>query len=214
MAETRENPKIHWVDPRHRGIIPLDRFHVSRSLGRTIRREIFRVSVNTDFSAVVTGCADRDDTWINAEIFQLYKELHELGFAHSVEVFEAGSLVGGVYGVALGGAFFGESMFSRRTDASKVALAYLVDRMNAGGFTLLDTQFLTPHLKSLGAIEISRAQYQKRLEKAVNKQATFFPKNYKPQPSLISSMGSSGVSGGSSASGATKPESQDNTHTS
>lgn len=214
MAETRENPKIHWVDPHHRGIIPLDRFHVSRSLARTIRREIFHISVNNNFSAVVEGCADRDDTWINAEIFQLYKALHDIGFAHSIEVYDEGALVGGVYGVAMGGAFFGESMFSRRTDASKVALAYLVDRLNAGGFTLLDTQFLTPHLASLGAVEISRAQYQKRLEKALSAKATFFSEGYVPQPSLISSMGSSGVSGGSSASGATKPESQERTHTS
>lgn len=214
MAETRENPKVHWVDPSQRGIIPLDRFHVSRSLAKTIRREVFDISINRHFDAVVTGCADREETWINSEIFSLYNQLHEMGFAHSLEVYDKGALVGGVYGVTIGAAFFGESMFSKRTDASKVALAYLVDRLKAGGFALFDTQFLTPHLASLGAVEISRAQYQKRLAMALTQNATFVPRGYEPQPSLISSMGSSGVSGGSTASGATKPESQDKTQTS
>jgi len=173
MAESREDPEIFWVQPRRRGIFPLDRFHVSKSLARTIRRAPFEIRVDTDFAGVVAGCADRDETWINATIFALYEDLHAMGHAHSLEVWEDGALVGGVYGVTLGGAFFGESMFSRRTDASKVALAYLVDRLRAGGFRLFDTQFLTPHLKRLGAIEIGRQDYMQRLGAALAFEADF-----------------------------------------
>lgn len=214
MAESRDDENIHWVDPRRRGIFPLDGFHISRSLARSIRRDDYQIAINRDFFGVVSGCADRDETWINDEIFALYAALHQRGFAHSLEVWSDDHLIGGVYGVAIGAAFFGESMFSRRTDASKIALAYLVHRLNAGGFTLLDTQFLTPHLASLGAIEISRGEYHRRLAAAVTRRATFTPEGYAPHPSLISSMGSSGVSGGSAASGATNPESQDKTQTS
>lgn len=213
MAESREDTEIQWVDPRRRGIFPIKGFHISRSLARAIRRADYQISVNEDFPAVVRACADREETWINDEIFALYLDLHRSGFGHSLEVRDlSGHLIGGVYGVALGAAFFGESMFSRRTDASKIALAWLIHRLRAGGFTLFDTQFLTAHLASLGAVEISRADYHRRLQAALNQSATFIPKGYAPYPSLISSMGSSGVFGSGATSGATKPESQDNTH--
>jgi leucyl/phenylalanyl-tRNA---protein transferase len=173
MAEHRDDPDIFWVDPRLRGVFPIDGFHVSRSLARTMRRTPFTVSINTAFSDVVTGCADREDTWINAEIFALYQALHDRGAAHSIEVWDGSDLVGGVYGVTLGAAFFGESMFSRRDNASKIALACLIDRLKRGGFTLFDTQFLTPHLASLGAVEITRDAYHKRLEEALERAADF-----------------------------------------
>lgn len=173
MAEHRDDPEVFWVDPKRRGIIPLDGFRISRSLARRIRREEFDITIDKDFAGVVDGCADRVETWISAEIRDLYLALHSLGHAHSLEVREDGELVGGVYGVALGGAFFGESMFSRRTDASKVALAYLVHRLVSGGFTLFDTQFLTAHLASLGAVEISRGAYRALLAEALQRDADF-----------------------------------------
>ena len=173
MAEHCDDPEIFWVDPRRRGVFPLDGFHISRSLSRAMRRTRFTITTNTAFNDVVAGCADRADTWINAEIFSLYAQLHTLGHAHALEVWEDDMLVGGVYGVTLGRAFFGESMFSRRDNASKIALACLVDRLNRGGFTLFDTQFLTPHLASLGAQEITRAAYHARLEMALMKTADF-----------------------------------------
>mgnify|MGYP005985201015 CR=1 FL=1 len=173
MAEHRDDPDIFWVDPRLRGVFPIDGFHISRSLARTMRRTPFIVSINTAFSDVVTGCADREDTWINAEIFALYQALHDRGAAHSIEVWDGDDLVGGVYGVTLGAAFFGESMFSRRDNASKIALACLIDRLKRGGFTLFDTQFLTPHLASLGAVEITRDAYHTRLEEALELTADF-----------------------------------------
>ncbi len=173
MAEHRDDPEIFWVDPRRRGVFPLDGFHISRSLSRAMRRTRFTITTNTAFNDVVAGCADRADTWINAEIFSLYAQLHTLGHAHALEVWEDDMLVGGVYGVTLGRAFFGESMFSRRDNASKIALGCLVDRLNRGGFTLFDTQFLTPHLASLGAQEITRAAYHARLEMALMKTADF-----------------------------------------
>ena len=173
MAESREDPEVFWVDPRWRGIFPLDAFHISRSLARHIRRGGFEISVNRDFDGTLRGCADRPETWINDTIFRLYTTLHARGFAHSLEVWEDGALVGGVYGVTLGAAFFGESMFSRRTNASKVALAYLVDRLRLGGFQLFDTQFITAHLRSLGAVEIPRAEYRRRLAEALARPADF-----------------------------------------
>ena len=173
MAESRDAPRIHWVDPRKRGVIPLDNFHISRSLKRRMADRNYTIRTNSDFAATVAACADRPETWINAEIFALYLALHHQGFAHSLEVWADGSLIGGVYGVTIGRAFFGESMFSRRTDASKIALAHLVGLLNTAGFTLFDTQFLTPHLASLGAIEISRAAYHRRLEDALQGQASF-----------------------------------------
>jgi leucyl/phenylalanyl-tRNA--protein transferase len=173
MAEHRDDPEIFWVDPERRGVLPLDGFHISRSLARTMRRSSFEVRINSDFNAVVAACADRPDTWINAEITQLYNALHAKGKAHSIELWEGADLVGGVYGVTLGAAFFGESMFSRRTNASKMALAALVDHLNRAGFQLFDTQFLTTHLASLGAQEITRRAYHARLQHATAQQANF-----------------------------------------
>ena len=180
MSEGRDDPELFWVDPRERGILPLEGFHISRSLARRIRQAPFDIHINTDFAGVVEGCADRDETWINAEIFELYQQLHATGHAHSLELWEGDALVGGVYGVALGAAFFGESMFSRRRDASKIALAYLVSRLRFGGFELFDTQFVTDHLQSLGAVEISRAAYRSRLAEALQK-----PANFLAQSSLV-----------------------------
>jgi leucyl/phenylalanyl-tRNA---protein transferase len=182
MAESRDDPEVHWVDPRRRGVIPLEKFHISRSLRRAILRQDYTIRTNGDFAAVVDACADRPETWINSTIRALYLGLHETGHAQSLEVWEGDALVGGVYGVVLGAAFFGESMFSRRRDASKLALAWLVDRLRAGGFTLFDTQLLTDHLQSLGGVEISRARYQSALGVALALPATFTPKDYAPTP--------------------------------
>lgn len=171
MAEDAESPDLFWVAPEKRGILPLDGFKISRSLRKALRQHAFSVTVDTDFPAVIHGCAaaapDRPSTWINEAIRSVYGELFRRGIAHTVEVWEDTELVGGLYGLAIGGAFFGESMFHRRTDASKIALAHLVERLNAGGFVLLDTQFLTPHLASLGGIEISREEYEERLAEAL-----------------------------------------------
>ena len=174
MSESREDDQLFWMDPCHRGIFELDNFNISRSLAKFIRRESFQIRINFRFSAVVEGCADRNETWINAPLLDLYQQLHEMGFAQSLEIWDGKDLVGGVFGITLGGAFFGESMFSRRTNASKVALAYLIDRLRAGGFCLFDTQFITPHLASLGAIEISREDYRQRLALALDRPADFF----------------------------------------
>ena len=159
MAESRDAPELFWVEPRERAIIPVDGFHLSRSLGRTLRSGRFAVTLDRDFGGVIAGCADRPETWINADIERAMVALHRLGHAHSIEVWSEGALVGGTYGVKLGRAFFGESMFSRRTDASKVALAWLVARLKAGGYTLLDCQFMTDHLASLGAVAVPRDDY-------------------------------------------------------
>lgn len=173
MAEAENDAEIFWVDPERRGILPLDGLHVSSRLARSFLRSEFELRIDCDFAAVVSACADRSETWINDEIHRLYRALHRMGFAHSVEIWVDGRLSGGLYGVALGGAFFGESMFSRVRDASKLALIALVARLNAGGFTLLDTQFVTPHLATLGAVEISRAAYHQKLDTAVNRPAHF-----------------------------------------
>jgi leucyl/phenylalanyl-tRNA---protein transferase len=185
MAESREDDTIHWIDPRRRGIFPLDNFHISRSLRRRILAQPFTITTNVDFAGTLAGCADRPETWINDTIHALYLALHHMGHAHSLEVWEGTELVGGVYGVTLGAAFFGESMFSRRTDASKIALAYLIHRLRAGGFQLFDTQFLTPHLHSLGAIEIPRADYRNRLESALAHRADFNSPGAIPAPQLV-----------------------------
>lgn len=185
MAQSSASTEMHWVDPRRRGIFDLNRFHISRSLSQRIARGDYTVRVNSNFAATVTACADRDETWINAEIFALYQALHACGFAHSLEVWMGDDLVGGVYGVTLGAAFFGESMFSRQTDASKIALAWLMHRLRAGGFTLFDTQFITPHLASLGAVEISRNEYHKRLNAALQQTASFDPVGYAPTPQSV-----------------------------
>ncbi len=177
MAEGRDDPRIYLLDPDERGILPLDGFHISRSLKKTVRQDLFQVSINVCFHDVVEGCAapapGREETWINSGILSLYSELHSLGIAHSVECWSGGDLVGGLYGVALGGAFFGESMFSRRRDASKVALVHLIARLRAGGFVLLDTQFTTEHLERFGAETISRARYREKLEAALSVEADF-----------------------------------------
>ena len=174
MAAARGDPTVHWVDPVRRGVLPLERFHMPRSLARTVRRGIFEIATDGDFPAVVRACAAREETWINPLIERLYGELFRAGFAHSVECRRNGALAGGLYGVALGGAFFGESMFSRVRDASKVALAHLAARLSAGGFRLLDIQFLTDHLARFGAVEVSRAEYRRRLERALTAPADFY----------------------------------------
>ncbi|WP_299209549.1 leucyl/phenylalanyl-tRNA--protein transferase [uncultured Tateyamaria sp.] len=168
MAESRDDPEVFWVDPRMRGVLPLDGFHMSRSLARAMRKSDWTLRIDADFEGVVDGCADRIDTWINPEIRGLYNALHEQKQARSIEIWEGSHLVGGVYGVVLKGAFFGESMFSRRTNASKMALAAAVDHLRRAGFALFDTQFLTTHLASLGAIEIARDTYHARLDRALN----------------------------------------------
>jgi leucyl/phenylalanyl-tRNA---protein transferase len=177
MAESADDPSLFWVEPEMRGVIPLDDFHISSRLARTVRADTFTVTVDTAFKAVIAGCAapqpGRDDTWINRRIRELYIGLHELGHSHSVEVWENGDLVGGLYGVNLGRAFFGESMFHRARDASKVALVHLVARLIEGGFTLLDTQYVTEHLRSFGATEVPRRRYRALLDKAIMGDADF-----------------------------------------
>ncbi len=178
MADSHDDPGLFWVEPELRGIIPLDDFHIPKRLARTIRQNNFDVRVNTSFNSVINHCSEatpeREETWINHRITELYIELHAMGFCHSVETWVDGKLVGGLYGIHLGGAFFGESMFSRAQDASKVALVHLVERMKAGGFTLLDTQFKTDHLGQFGALEIPKKEYGKLLEAALTVKADFF----------------------------------------
>lgn len=178
MANDRDDPVIQWIDPHHRGIIPLDRYHVPRSLQKVIRQERFDIRADTAFADVITACAecrpDRPRTWLNDRLIELYCALHEKHYAHSVECWIDDRLVGGVYGLSLGGAFFGESMFSRERDASKVALVKLIERLNDGGYRLLDTQFLTDHLMRFGAIEISRETYRRRLREALEVDALFY----------------------------------------
>ena len=212
MADGRDGAEIHWIDPRRRGVFPIDGFHISRSLAGRLRRPDYTVTVNRDFAGVLAGCADRPETWINEEITALYLALHSAGHAHSLEVWAQDDLIGGVYGVTIGAAFFGESMFSRRTDASKLALAHLMHRLRAGGFTLFDTQFLTPHLASLGAVEITRAEYRRRLATSLLQQASFTPPGYQPSVGAVSASGS-GSSGGASGK-ANSPTSQRSTQTS
>jgi leucyl/phenylalanyl-tRNA--protein transferase len=172
MAEDADDPGIHWIEPERRGIIPLDGLHVPRRLARTVRADYFRIEIDSDFEAVIEGCAATDDakrrrTWINARIRKLYADLFAIDHCHTVEAYLGEELVGGLYGVSLGSAFFGESMFSRERDASKVALVHLVALLRRGGYRLLDTQFVTPHLASLGAVEMPRPTYLRRLRDAV-----------------------------------------------
>lgn len=171
MAEDRDSPEVYWVDPRQRGILPLDGFHMSRSLARRMRKGGVRATLNESFERILDGCADRKDTWINATIRDLMLILAERGHAHAFGVWQNDRLIGGMYGLTLGAAFFGESMFSRATDGSKMTLAWAVDHLRRTGFTLFDTQFLTPHLASLGAIEIPRARYRKLLRDALDREA-------------------------------------------
>jgi len=177
MAESADDPSLFWVEPERRGILPLDRFHVPRRLARTVRADRFRVVCDRDFDAVIDGCAEpkpgRARTWINVRIRKLYRALFERGHCHTVEVYDGDALVGGLYGVSLAGAFFGESMFHRARDASKIALVHLVARLRAGGFVLLDTQFVTEHLEMFGAIEVSRRRYHRLLEQALAGEGRF-----------------------------------------
>jgi leucyl/phenylalanyl-tRNA--protein transferase len=178
MAESADDPSLFWVEPEVRGVIPLDAFRIASRLGRTVRTEVFTVTVDRAFKAVIDGCAEpqagRNDTWINMRIRDLYIALHGLGHAHSVEVWNGDELVGGLYGVNLGRAFFGESMFHRARDASKVALVHLVARLISGGFELLDTQYVTEHLRSFGAVEVPRRRYTALLDKALKNEADFY----------------------------------------
>jgi leucyl/phenylalanyl-tRNA--protein transferase len=178
MAESADDPGLFWIEPEERGIIPLDSFHLPKRLRRTVASDKFEVRVDHDFVATLDACAEategRPKTWINARIRKLYGELHDMGAAHSVEAWRDGKLVGGLYGVELGAAFFGESMFSRERDASKVALVHLVARLKAGGFRLLDTQFTTDHLRQFGAIDVPRQDYQALLEEAIAADADFY----------------------------------------
>ena len=177
MADHRSAASVYWVEPKLRGVLPLDGFHMPRRLARSLRRAPFDITVDRAYGAVIDACGEaaprRQTTWINQEIVELYSELHRRGFAHSIECWDKGVLVGGLYGVVLGGAFFGESMFSRETDASKVALVHLVERLRRGGFSLLDVQFLTAHLEIFGAIEIPRDEYRARLARALDSEASF-----------------------------------------
>lgn len=179
MAESADDPEVFWVRPELRGIIPLDGFHVPRSLAKILRQGRFDIRFDTDFAGVIDGCAEaregRPSTWINQPIREAYGELFARGYCHTVEAWRDGRLVGGLYGVTLGLAFFGESMFSRETDASKVCLVHLVQRLKERGFALLDTQFTTEHLKRFGAIDVPRNRYEKLLEEALEGTATFAP---------------------------------------
>ena len=178
MAEARDDPRVFLIDPERRGVLPLDRFHVPRRLARTVRHGVFDIRIDTAFEAVIEACAasapDRPETWINAEIQHLYRELFVRGLAHTVECWRGENLAGGLYGVSLGGAFFGESMFSLERDASKVALVHLVARLKVGGYALLDAQFMTEHLEQFGAEEISRSDYRRRLLDALAEPADFY----------------------------------------
>jgi leucyl/phenylalanyl-tRNA--protein transferase len=178
MADSRDDAEVHLVDPEHRGVIPLDAPHIPRRLARRVRQDPFEVRIDTRFRDVVSACAEagygRENTWISLDLESLYQDLFLAGFAHSVECWRGSELLGGLYGVAIGGAFFGESMFSRATDASKVALVHLLARLKVGGFVLLDTQFLTAHLERLGAIEIPRREYRRRLAAALLRTGDYF----------------------------------------
>lgn len=173
MAESKNDANVFWVKPKMRGILPLESLHVSHSMRRFLKKNPFEIRFDSDFEATVRACADREETWINKTIFDAYVTLFQNGCAHSVECYENGELAGGLYGVSLKSAFFGESMFSRRTNASKTALFHLVERLKNGGFTLLDTQFLTPHLASMGGIEIPQEDYLILLRAALRKDASF-----------------------------------------
>jgi len=189
MAESRDDPNLFWVDPRQRGVLPLDDFHLSRRLRRTVRNSALRIAVDSDFVQVIERCASpapgRWSTWINEQILELFTTLHRRGFAHSVEVWDREALVGGLYGIALGAAFFGESMFSQQRDASKIALVHLVGRLKLAGFQLLDTQFVTDHLRQFGAREIPRDDYHMRLERALDYSVDFSLGGRTPSPEEV-----------------------------
>ena len=197
MSEGRDSDDLFFVEPEQRGVFPLDKFKISKTLAKNVRSQQFEIRINTAFAEIMRNCAaprkSDSDTWINKDIYILYNQLHELSHAHSVECWQEGELVGGLYGVHIGAAFFGESMFSKISNASKVALVHLVGRLRAGGFVLLDTQFLTPHLASLGAIEIAKHDYLIKLEQAVQIEGDFFPYGFSDP--LFASGISAGVSG-------------------
>jgi leucyl/phenylalanyl-tRNA---protein transferase len=178
MAEAADDPALYWIEPEERGVFPLNAIKISKSLRKTVRRAPFEIRIDSAFAEVIAACAEstatRRVTWINNRIKSLYSQLAKMGFAHSVECWRDGKLVGGLYGVHIGSAFFGESMFTRETDASKVAFVHLVARLKAGGFTLLDAQFLNPHIEKLGAISIPKAEYQLLLEKALESQGDYY----------------------------------------
>lgn len=201
MAESADDNALYWIEPERRGILPLDDVHIPKSLARTIRRGGFEVKIDNDFEGVIEGCAapraGRRSTWINGRIRNLYRELFALGHCHTVEVWQDGELVGGLYGVHLGRAFFGESMFSRARDASKIALVYLIARLKYGGFTLLDTQFVTGHLARFGAIEVSRQTFQRLLEEALGTSQGSTPSS----GSASAAGGGAGRAGGAAAAG-------------
>lgn len=174
MAEGKDTNKILWISPEVRGVIPLNKFHISKSLRRSIVKRDYKIKINTDFLGVIKNCADRSESWINSDILKAYSDLFNLGFCHSIEVWDNDDLIGGIYGLAIKRAFFGESMFSKRSNASKIALAYLVSRLKYGGFLLFDVQFQSEHLKTLGAIEVLKANYQDLLKNALEGDANFF----------------------------------------
>lgn len=178
MAESADDPGLFWLEPEQRGTLPLDQFHLPKRLARTIKQDVFEIRVSTDFQSVIDGCAsstsDRPSTWINSQIRKLYGELFDLGYCQTIEAWQGDRLVGGLYGVNLNGAFFGESMFTRETDASKVCLAHLVARLQAGGFLLLDTQFVTEHLARFGTLELPREIYAHQLAEALQLEGDFF----------------------------------------
>jgi leucyl/phenylalanyl-tRNA--protein transferase len=208
MSDARDDPDTFWVEPKRRAILPLGRLHVSSSLAKTVRRGRFEVTADTAFSQVISTCAaqadDRRETWINAEIEEAFNALHSAGMAHSIECWSNGELVGGLYGLALGRAFFGESMFSRQTDASKVALVWLVARLQLGGFSLLDCQFMTDHLASLGVVEISQAEYLAQLDAALagGHQVSIAASSTNSSASSSSGSGAVGALGGGADWGA------------
>jgi len=173
MAPDKTSQELHWFRPEMRGILPLDKFRVPRSLKKFMRRHTFDLSFNQDFAGTIRACAEREETWINPEIIELYTQLHHMGHAHSVECRQDGVLVGGLYGVQLGGAFFGESMFSRTRNASKTALVTLVEHLNANGFMLLDAQYSNDHLQQFGVVEMPAATYERKLEEAIRKPCKF-----------------------------------------
>jgi leucyl/phenylalanyl-tRNA--protein transferase len=203
MANDYDDPRIYWIEPRQRGVIPLERLHVPRSLRRALRRIRPELKVDTAFEGVIRACAEptpeRPRTWLNEELVRLYAELHRVGHAHSVEVWQDGQLAGGLYGIVLGGAFFGESMFSRMRDASKMALVELVGRLRAGRFELLDTQFLTEHLRRFGGVEIARADYLVRLRRALAAPAAFPLDPYPFWPAVVGGADAGASAGSGSA---------------
>ncbi|HEX7075826.1 MAG TPA: leucyl/phenylalanyl-tRNA--protein transferase [Hyphomicrobiaceae bacterium] len=189
MAESADDPQLYWIEPQARGVLPLDRVLVPKRLQRTIRQAPYEIRIDTDFDGVIAGCAasrpGRRTTWINDRIRKLYRELHRLGHCHTVEAWHQGQLVGGLYGVALGGAFFGESMFSEMRDASKIALVYLAARLIFGGFVMLDTQFVTDHLRQFGTIEVDRSEFHRQLERALQTDGDFFRLEREPTPERV-----------------------------